>query len=537
MAVYAYSRCSHRDSTESGAGLAAQDSENDRVYHDVLENSPENSWGAAKYDHDRPGHFCDKTVSAFRIPLFQRKAGKVLQSILKPGDYVVCAKVDRMFRTVYDMVTTVKWMSEKGVNVRFGNIEMDTGTPSGKIMLSLLSMMAEWESHMKSMRQKEASEIRRMRKANVVPVELVHRLGDGDKPSATIGYVKPTKMAKSAVFDTDILQFAGKERFGGEKSSKENKPGKVWVYLRCSHIDSSVSGLGVDWQKKTCMRRAERLLKENPLLTMGDVVYDDAVSAYRFMFRNRPGGGRIFKEAKAGDHILIARIDRGFRNTRDIAETIPTLMDRGVTVQFVSDNLDFSTVWGRACLMVMASFAEMEPALTSARTRDALRELRAQGRGIGKAFAGFKMIEENGEKRMVLNRRDVALRRLAYYLHKVCGLSQEKTSNRIEALLAKREGRKEIPLSGAELECAMHCFKLPWDVIMTISQGKMLKNHGKKRGNFIRRIVTKRVVERSVEQWPALRGYLEKKRRDARLPKESRRDNAEMLDEMLHDRG
>lgn len=514
MPIYAYSRCSHRDSEESGAGLAAQDRENDRLAEEVRDHSPEQRYGVASAFHDQPGRFCDKTTSAFRIPLFERKAGKALKAVLQNGDYIVCSKVDRMFRSIYDMATTMKKLEQMGVSVRFGNIPVDTGTPMGKVILATLASMAEWESHMKSIRTKEALAIKRAKGDS----SLVDRQASTRPKEAAS---RSPKLAKSAQFDVGVLKHMGVESTGRDAPAQK-KPGKVWIYLRCSHLDSVESGLGLEWQEKVCRKRADEIMKDNPLVSGVEVACDEAVSAWRYLFRNRPSGRRVFEEAKDGDHVVVARLDRGFRSTRDLAETVPHLIDRGVNVVFASEGMNFSTVWGRVALMVLGQFSEIEPAITSARTREALRELRASGKGIGWAFAGFKMVGEGEDRQMVLCRRSVALKRLAYWLQVVCGMSCAKASDRIEELVAKREGRRPISRSGVDIDYACHYFKMPMKVIQAMQQSdkaaaKRSQHHNK---GMVRGMICRSVgvgmAYHSRVQWPRIRDYLKAKRCEAR---------------------
>lgn len=526
MTIYAYSRCSHRDSEESGAGLAAQDRENARLADEVQSHSPDQQWARTSAFHDLPGRYCDKTTSAFRIALFNRNAGKALKAVLKKGDYVVCSKVDRMFRSVYDMAATMKAFESMGVFVRFGNIPVDTGTPMGKVVLATLASMAEWESHMKSIRTKEALAIKKARGSVIESVDK--QASARVKESAS----RSPRLAKSSQFDTKVLQYMGVESTGRDLPVPK-KPGKIWIYLRCSHIDSVESGLGIEWQEKVCRRKADEIMKDNPLLGGVEVVCDEAVSAWRYLFRNRPNGRRVFEEAKDGDHILIARLDRGFRNTRDIAETIPHLIDRGVNVVFASEGMDFSTVWGRVALMVLGQFAELEPAITSARTREALRELRAVGRGISGAFAGFKMVGKGEDRQMVMCRRSVALKRLAFWLQEICGMSAKRASERVEELIAKREGRRMIPVGGLDVDYACWYFQMPMKAIQAMQQsdpaaGKRSAtyNGGKVRG-MICRSVGVGMAYHSRVQWPRIREYAKAKRREAR-ERLARRDSAEL---------
>jgi hypothetical protein len=184
--------------------------------------------------------------------------------------------------------------------------------------------------------------------------------------------------------------------------------------------------------------------------------------------------------------------------------------------------------------MVLGQFAELEPAITSSRTKEALRELRAVGRGLNHAFAGFKFVGDGENRSMVLCRRSVALKRLAYWLQQIKGLSAAATSQRIEELIAKREGRRPLPVGGLDIDCARWYFQMPMKVIESMSQSakgavRSLSRNKRMRGVIYRAVGTGNAYHSRV-QWPRIRAYTEAKRREAR-ERTSRRD------EELHDSG
>ncbi|MGP9527096.1 recombinase family protein [Glutamicibacter sp. AOP5-A2-18] len=65
---------------------------------------------------------------------------------LEPGDVVVVAKLDRLGRSMIDLVSTVKKIEEKGAQFRaLDKSNMDTTTPDGKLIFGIFATLAEYE--------------------------------------------------------------------------------------------------------------------------------------------------------------------------------------------------------------------------------------------------------------------------------------------------------------------------------------------------------------------------------------------------------
>src|SRR5262245_56651982 len=62
-----------------------------------------------------------------------------------------------------------------------------------------------------------------------------------------------------------------------------------------------------------------------------DAVYcDEGVSAWKKTFGNRPQGGQLFARLWRGDTLIIAKLDRGFRDTADALDTVRRFRDLGI---------------------------------------------------------------------------------------------------------------------------------------------------------------------------------------------------------------
>ena len=80
-------------------------------------------------------------------PLEERPEGKKLLRALKPGDTLIVAKLDRLFRDATDALVRAKAWKEQGVKVILVDMGTDPITENGvsKLMFTVLAAMAEWE--------------------------------------------------------------------------------------------------------------------------------------------------------------------------------------------------------------------------------------------------------------------------------------------------------------------------------------------------------------------------------------------------------
>lgn len=77
----------------------------------------------------------------------------------REGDTVVVCKLDRIARSTAHLLTIVDSMEKSGVAFKVLNINLDTSTPTGKLMLSMLAAIGQFEREMMLERQREGVEI------------------------------------------------------------------------------------------------------------------------------------------------------------------------------------------------------------------------------------------------------------------------------------------------------------------------------------------------------------------------------------------
>ena len=74
---------------------------------------------------------------------------------VREGDVLVVTKLDRLARSVSDLINIIQRLTEKKVGLRILNLGMDTETPTGKLMLTVLGAVAQFEREMMLERQRE----------------------------------------------------------------------------------------------------------------------------------------------------------------------------------------------------------------------------------------------------------------------------------------------------------------------------------------------------------------------------------------------
>jgi len=74
---------------------------------------------------------------------------------LREGDTVIVCKLDRIARSTKHLLSIVETLEAKKVAFRVLNINLDTATPTGKLMLSMLAAIGQFEREMMLERQRE----------------------------------------------------------------------------------------------------------------------------------------------------------------------------------------------------------------------------------------------------------------------------------------------------------------------------------------------------------------------------------------------
>lgn len=134
-AAVGYIRVSTEEQATSGISLAAQE-ERVRAY-------------CTLQGLELVALLCDEGVSASK-PLAERPRGREVVAMLDRGEaqHVVSVKLDRLFRSAIDCLQRVSEWDDAGVAMHLidhGGQAINTGSAMGKLFLTMMAGMAEWE--------------------------------------------------------------------------------------------------------------------------------------------------------------------------------------------------------------------------------------------------------------------------------------------------------------------------------------------------------------------------------------------------------
>ena len=100
---------------------------------------------------------CDRLfieqVSSVDVTARERLAEAL--SFVREGDTLIVTKLDRLARSVAHLLEILDTLTDRGAALRILNMGIDTSTPTGKLMLTVLGGVAEFEREIMLERQRE----------------------------------------------------------------------------------------------------------------------------------------------------------------------------------------------------------------------------------------------------------------------------------------------------------------------------------------------------------------------------------------------
>ena len=115
-------------------------------------------------------------------------------------------------------------------------------------------------------------------------------------------------------------------------------------------------------------------------------IYEDSASGKK---DDRPGLAACLKALRAGDTLLVWKLDRLGRDLRHLVNLVDELTKRNVGLKVLAGEgatIDTSTANGRLVFGIFAALAEFERSLIIERTKAGLDAARARGRNGGRPF-------------------------------------------------------------------------------------------------------------------------------------------------------
>jgi len=99
---------------------------------------------------------------------------------------------------------------------------------------------------------------------------------------------------------------------------------------------------------------------------------------------DREGLNLLRMKVEKGDHILVTKLDRLGRNTKEMIELVEEFNDLGVTIEFIQDGINTAGAMGKMVMTILSAVAEAERARILERTREGQVEALLNGVKFGR---------------------------------------------------------------------------------------------------------------------------------------------------------
>jgi DNA invertase Pin-like site-specific DNA recombinase len=134
-------------------------------------------------------------------------------------------------------------------------------------------------------------------------------------------------------------------------------------------------------------------LQKDALIKFGiepENIFTDKISGAK---SERPGLNLMLLKLRAGDEVIVWRLDRLGRSTKDLVGLINDFSSRGILFRSLTENLETQTANGKLIFNIFASLAEFEKNLIRERTVAGLSAARARGKFGGRPKADKSKID------------------------------------------------------------------------------------------------------------------------------------------------
>ncbi len=105
---------------------------------------------------DLKKHGCEKTFceQVSSINSSRPELSRAMEFV-REGDVLVVTRLDRLARSIADLTAIVAQIEAKGVALRILDMNIDTSSPTGRLMMNLIGSIAQFEREIMLARQRE----------------------------------------------------------------------------------------------------------------------------------------------------------------------------------------------------------------------------------------------------------------------------------------------------------------------------------------------------------------------------------------------
>lgn len=117
--------------------------------------------GLAAQIRDLQAAGCDEIMREQVSSMGERAELDRALTCLQAGDKLVVTKIDRLARSIRGLCEIVDGLEAKGAGLKILSMNLDTSTPTGRLMLNVLGSVAQFEREMMLERQAEGIAVAR----------------------------------------------------------------------------------------------------------------------------------------------------------------------------------------------------------------------------------------------------------------------------------------------------------------------------------------------------------------------------------------
>ena len=161
--------------------------------------------GIEAQKHELEAAGCQKVFAEQVSSVAKREQLEAVIDFLRDGDTLIVTKLDRLARSVKDLLSIVERVEAKGAGLQILSMNLDTKTATGRLMLQVVGSVAEFERAMMLERQREGIARAKAEKkykgraptARAKSDDVEAMLGAGEGPSAI---AKKLGIGRSSVY-------------------------------------------------------------------------------------------------------------------------------------------------------------------------------------------------------------------------------------------------------------------------------------------------------------------------------------------------
>ena len=179
------------------------------------------------------------------------------------------------------------------------------------------------------------------------------------------------------------------------------------------------TGLAFGYARVSTIEQNEDLQQDALDRAGCDRVFVDKASG---KLEHRPALDDMLAHLRAGDTVVVWRLDRLGRSLRHLIDVVSELDRRGISLRSLTESIDTSTPGGKLVFHVFGALAEFERDLIRERTQAGLAAARARGRVGGRPtvwtpekLAAARAMYEEGEHDVATIARVLGVSRASVY--------------------------------------------------------------------------------------------------------------------------